>query len=137
LGLVDDNDKLTYQGETVLFDIISGTTEPTNPPTEKIEEFEKFWKAFPVDDGWSRFPSTRILRNKKVLTKTYYVEALKEITHDKLLSALTKEVEFRKNSAYENKLKYMKSSYNWLKDKCYLDMIESDEDYEENRAEVL
>lgn len=136
LGLLESEEKVTYQGEVLIFDILP-KNEPTNPPSEKIEKFEELWKLFPTNDGWGRFPSTRTIRTQKVLTKNFYIEALQDMPHEKLMEALAKEVEFRKTSSSENKLKYMKSSYNWLKEKCYLDMIDVDEDYEENRAEVL
>jgi len=122
LNILSDENTLTGNGESILFDCID--EEPTKVSND-TDRFDQIWFVFPKDDEYGAFSSTRPIRYNKQETKRQYQIALEEYTHEQLLNALQCELQYRRSSGTENKLKYMKSSVNWFKTKEYLEFIDS------------
>lgn len=103
-------------------------------PVKNVEsKFDEIWFLFPKDDAYRHFQSTRPIRYNKIETKKEYEIALGERTHEQLKEALTAELEYRKSSSAENKLKYMKSSLNWFKTKAYEEFMNVPEEIIEEK----
>lgn len=123
LNILADDNNLTGNGESILLDCLD---EPIDKPSSNdIDRFDEIWFIFPKDDEYGAFSSTRPIRYNKQETKRQYQVALEEYTHEQLLNALQCELQYRRSSGTENKLKYMKSSVNWFKSKEYLEFIDS------------
>lgn len=100
--------------------LLSFLKEESDSELKYTPAFEKFWKTFPASDKWSRFAETRKLRVNKRETFVQYLQALESVTEEFLQKALDTELENKKASApLENPFKYMKASYNWLKNEEY------------------
>lgn len=130
LGLYDPRIKYpTKEGVTLLRSL----TEDNVPVRiEKYTpEFEKFWSAYPINDGHSVYASTRKIRSRKVEAFTEYNRLIDEgVTPEQILDKLTSTVqELKSLSRVENKLKYMKGPVNFLKGLEIEDEPHDEEDF--------
>ena len=121
LGLLDAEYNLTSDGETILFYCI----EEESALVPKNDRFEEIWVLFPRDDGFREFSKTRMIRWNKSEAKKQYEELLSEVSHDELVKALNKELEYRStHSTKENLFKYMRGPVNWFKERTYLEFVD-------------
>ena len=82
--------------------------------------FELFWKTFPGSDRYLQWRETRKLRISKKDTYKAYLHALNSVSSEKLLKALTQELENRRSQiGKDNPFKFMKGSFRWLEDQMY------------------
>lgn len=132
LNMLDEELNITSTGQAALVNIIQYI--PTKVVVEIEDKFEEIWKIFPKDDSFRHFPNSRMIRWNKPETKRLYAEAIQEYSHERLINALKKEIDYRSlNSTKENLFKYMKGSVNWFRDKSYLNFM--DEEIEQKGIE--
>lgn len=117
LGLIEKDTKLPSDtGKILLFHLLS-EEEQTAPYTQ---DFEEFWKLFPVSDKYAHYPKTRTLRTNKQETFKEWLKAKEKTSSNELISALCQDISNReRESARTNAFKYMKGPTKWLADKMY------------------
>lgn len=136
IGLVSRG-TLTSYGLS-LIDSLSPEQESWEVNHSYTEEFNVFWKTFPSTDGFGNFPATRTIRTGKKDSFREWLKLLKEgYTASQIVNALQREIEARKSSSTfkgGNNLKFIKSPINYLKNKCFLDYEEEEENdtFEDN-----
>lgn len=88
------------------------------------DDFETWWEFFPSNDAHGNYSPRRLVKTgSKQKAKALYMNIVsnKNITSEFLLTALEKEIEFRKkNSVKENQLSYLQSPITWLTNETYL-----------------
>lgn len=106
-------------------DLIGGKYEPkvvlVKTENEKVlDSFEEFWDTFPTSDKWGGFSKTRVLRADKPRALRLYKSALKEVTHEQLMSALHDDIQLKqKNSFLRNEMTFMPAICSWLGRRYY------------------
>jgi hypothetical protein len=111
---------ITKAGTSLCKEIFFTTEHNTNIE----DEFENWWDCFPSNDAHGNYSPRRLIKTgSKQKAKAIYMNIVinKNITSEFLLSALNKEIEFRKkNSTKENQLSYLQSPVTWLTNETYL-----------------
>jgi len=104
-------------------------------PIETITTgFDEFWAAYPASDAWGNFIETRKIRSSKPRARTVYSGLLKSgVLPETLLTALKREVEFRKKTSIgKNNLTYMQSPAVWLHQHSYEEWLKDTPDEQIN-----
>ena len=116
LGFLTETRQLSDSGVRLL---LSFWKDSDTVDIKASEEFEKFWKTFPVSDKWARFPETRKLRTNKKAVLLAYLDLLSAgISPDTLQEALETDIKNKKASpALDNPFRFMKGALNWLRDR--------------------
>jgi predicted nuclease with RNAse H fold len=109
------------------------TMRALNIPGMKVKRnFDEFWEAYPTSDKCGGFMKTRVLRSNKPKARTLYNQALKTVSHEKLMLALEEDVKLRKkNSTYRNEMKFMPAITAWLNKRAYEAILEDLGDQEQ------
>lgn len=126
-GWLDESNKLTSKTISFLASLETGEVKVRGETSNIKELFERFWLAYPANDGWAHFATTRGLRYDKTRTFVYFKELLdsKTVTTDQLLNALAADLlARRKASISENQLKFMPNCAKWLRQKMYEPFLE-------------
>lgn len=90
---------------------------------EKEDQFKEFWDTFPQSDELPPFHlPNRNMKVKKKLCKQEYYKLLEEFSHPQIINGLKKQIAsaISQSTATDNRLKFVKNSDNWLKDRDFL-----------------
>jgi len=119
---LDNTNTLTEKGREVYRSIV-GESEINSYD----EEFELFWEAFPTDDRWGVFLTTRRIKAQKSKAKSNFIAVRNSgITTEELIEAVKTEVAVRKaQSISNNSLTYMQSPTTWLNNRTFESWLKS------------
>lgn len=133
-GHLDDSGYITQAGIDLLFSLEKEGEELQLNKIEKTEDaFERWWKAFPANNGFEHkgksFPVTRSMRIKKDECKVKFHKILSEgqYTVEQLIGAIEAEVFARKEESVvkkANQLTYMRSTLPYLNGNLYEGFID-------------
>lgn len=108
------------------------TITPQGQVQKMNEDFERFWKEYPVSDKHGRWKRTRYFRSGKEEARAKFFSILGEgITADQLIAAVRAEVKIKKeNSLIENQMAFMPLINSWLNKRKFEGYLEDEDDDE-------
>lgn len=118
-----------------------GNPKPNKVKVELDKDFLEWWEEFPRTDYFSingrEFIGDRNLRTNKNKCNEEYIKLKEEFGHERLLKALKKEIQVRKDLSFQrnkNQLSYIRASERYLTSRAFLNYLDKAEESSENNV---